>query len=281
MNMLTKKMILLFCCFVLASGCAEDSKDINKPDDVPDYRVELKDFSDKAKFEQLLNGPWKVLTENDREVENTYLEFNFSEGTYTETGEAGFSTSIEKTTRNEYGYELELEGHSPAIRLIHLDHDTLYYTSAELSPHTAWTAKRAESSDYIYESLDNSFDELLTGAECLPKAVTGEVDHITGVWKLVKVAGVDMSCGNILYDFQASGELVITNDTDAIASGNHRYSYTDYPFCPLCVYLQEPIANLTIDGTGVYCEVLKRKMFIFDSKSKGMRERHKIFVRVE
>jgi hypothetical protein len=254
---------------------------------------DLKDMS-REDFVNLMKNPRQVLTENGEAVTDRYfsVETDYSHPTqlnWVEVDDSISKMKIITLSRNDYGYEIVREPPSgtSALWFVRLSNDTLYYTSPEYPPRTVCAAGRYNTPDFEADKQEVWCRSFLKDILCRTETVAGTRNNIAGRWKLMKdlTAPADYSCRDIIYDFRPDGQLQITGGTEddppGIRPGIQTWSYTDYPFCSLCLCSACP-PNLLLGATGgVYCEVLKRTMVIYASEEDTLPgEPAKILVRI-
>ncbi|MDR2388851.1 MAG: hypothetical protein LBD89_03575 [Tannerellaceae bacterium] len=277
-------------CFLLLaqlSGCTTNQTD-NPTPKATGQGIELKDLS-REDFINLMKNPWQTLSENGKEITGRpfLIEADASETQFlwVEVQDSVVRTKITAINRKEHGYEIVRETPlgTSALWFTRWGNDTLYYTSPEYPPRNVHTAGSYNAPDFEADIREVYCKRFLQNILCQTETVPGKPNEITGQWKLMKdlVTDTDLSCNEIIYDFQADHQLRITGHTNEYPSGNHTYTFSDYPFCSLCLCPACP-PNLIIDATtGVYCEVLKRTMILYAPGKETLRgEPGKILVRI-
>ncbi|MDR2475964.1 MAG: hypothetical protein LBD45_08920 [Bacteroidales bacterium] len=124
----------------------------------------------------------------------------------------------------------------------------------------------------LTECHDSANDDSREELKCPPIGVDGTDGNILGIWQLVCIKdwtgdeGIDYSCDNITYYFQADSILSIRKH-----AGNLYGTYTYRYFYP-----RNGFYNLQIDAYRLICRVEKDIMFIIDGNNAC-----EIYIRVE
>jgi len=116
------------------------------------------------------------------------------------------------------------------------------------------------------EPLGHDYEKNLPDLNCKVVLKEGEDEYIYGKWQLVvdysSGSPVDVSCDSVFYTFYEGNCMLIINSNNT--ESKHDYTFSEWPYCPLCLPGEYTAPNFTIDGVEMYCEVLSSVMYVYD-----------------